>query len=185
METKKEEQKEEIKVKSPEEKVNQDYPVEVKEHEQSHNSIDEDIDSSIKASVRKGFIRKVYGILSIQLLITFGAVILCQAKPIKYYILHNMALSSNLLIISSSLFIIFFLILACCRGISRRVPYNYLFLLGITLCEAILCSITASLYSFQIVSSALLLTIVSTLAITLYACNTKNNFAVCRIFICL
>ena len=181
METKKEEQKEEIKVKSPEEKVNQDYPVEVKEHEQSHNSIDEDIDSSIKASVRKGFIRKVYGILSIQLLITFGAVILCQAKPIKYYIVHNMALSSNLLIISSSLFIIFFLILACCRGISRRVPYNYLFLLGITLCEAILCSITASLYSFQIVSSALLLTIVSTLAITLYACNTKNNFAVCRI----
>ena len=144
-------------------------------------SIDEDIDSSIKASVRKGFIRKVYGILSIQLLITFGAVILCQAKPIKYLILHNMALSSNLLIISSSLFIIFFLILACCRGISRRVPYNYLFLLGITLCEAILCSITASLYSFQIVSSALLLTIVSTLAITLYACNTKNNFAVCRI----
>ena len=69
METKKEEQKEEIKVKSPEEKVNQDYPVEVKENEQSHNSIDEDIDSSIKASVRKGFIRKVYGILSIQLLI--------------------------------------------------------------------------------------------------------------------
>ena len=37
------------------------------------------------------------------------------------------------------------------------------------------------MYSFQIVSTALLLTIVAALAITLYACNTKNNFAVCRI----
>ena len=181
METKIEDQKKEIKEQPPEEKENQDYPVEIKAHEQTRNSIEEDIDSSIKASVRNGFIRKVYGILSIQLLITFAAVILCQAKPIKYAILHHRALSTNLIILSSSLFIIFFLMLACCRGVSRRVPYNYFILLGITICEAILCSITSSMYSFQIVSTALLLTIVAALAITLYACNTKNNFAVCRI----
>jgi len=47
--------------------------------------------------------------------------------------------------------------------------------------EAILCSITTSLYSFQNVAIALLLTISTTLAIILYACNTKNNFAVCKI----
>jgi FtsH-binding integral membrane protein len=88
---------------------------------------------------------------------------------------------NNKNILSSALFIILFLSLACCRGLSRKVPYNYLFLFAITICEAISCSITSSIYSFQIVASALLLTIVSTLAITFYAFITKNNFNVCRI----
>ena len=181
MDQKRVEQVDEIKGKSPDLQENQSYPVEVKSHEQSQNSIEEDIDSTIKISVRIGFIRKVYGILSFQLLLTFGSVMLSQLKPVKYYINHNQIFSTNLLIISSVLFIIFFLILACCKGISRRVPYNYLFLFGITLSQAISCSIAASIYSFKIVSTALLLTIVATLAITFYACTTKNNFAICRI----
>jgi FtsH-binding integral membrane protein len=181
MDAKKVEQVDEIKEKEPEIQENQSYPVEVKSHEQSQNSVEEDIDSTIKISARIGFIRKVYGILSIQLLITFGSVILSQLKPVKYYINHNPIFSTNLLIISSVLFLVFFLSLACCKGISRRVPYNYLFLFGITLSQAISCSIAASIYSFQIVSTALLLTIVATLAITFYACTTKNNFAICRI----
>ena len=172
----------EIKPNVPQEKENQEYPVEVKANEQSHNSVEmDDNDTSIQMSVRAGFIRKVYGILSIQLLITFGSVMLCQLKPIKSLIYNNQVLAGNLLIFSSILFIILFLSLACCRGLSRKVPYNYLFLFAITICEAISCSITSSIYSFQIVASALLLTIVSTLAITFYAFITKNNFNVCRI----
>ena len=59
----------EIKPNVPQEKENQEYPVEVKAHEQSHNSVEmDDNDTSIQMSVRAGFIRKVYGILSIQLL---------------------------------------------------------------------------------------------------------------------
>ena len=38
----------------------------------------------------------------------------------------------------------------------------------------------SSLYSFQIVATALALTIISTLAITFYACTTKTNFSYCR-----
>lgn len=165
-----------------EEKEKQEYPVEVKAHEQSNNSgeIDEN-DTSIQMSVRTGFIRKVYGILSIQLLITFGAVLFCQIKPIKYFIFKNQALAAGLLIFSTSLFLILFLTLACCRGISRKVPYNYLFLFAITFCQAISCAITSSIYSFQIVAIALVLTIVATLAISFYACTTKNNFSTCRI----
>ena len=158
----------------------QEYPVEVKSHEQSNNSID-DTDTSIQMSVRAGFIRKVYGILSLQLLITFGSVIFCQIKPIKYFLFKNQVLAASLLIFSSSLFIILFLILACCRGISRKVPYNYIFLFSITLCQSISCSITSSIYSFQIVATALVLTIVATVAISFYACTTKNNFSTCRI----
>ena len=160
-----------------------EYPVEIKTQEPGSHSDegDEVSDSQIQMAVRAGFIRKVYGILSIQLLITFGAVFFCQIKPIKSLIFKNQALSGNLVVFSSLLFLVLFLCLACCRGLSRKVPYNYLFLLGITICEAIACAIASSIYSFQIVALALLLTIVATLAITFYACTTKNDFSTCRV----
>ena len=160
-----------------------EYPVEIKTQEPGSHSDegDEGSDSQIQMAVRAGFIRKVYGILSIQLLITFGAVFFCQIKPIKSLIFKNQALSGNLVVFSSLLFLVLFLCLACCRGLSRKVPYNYLFLLGITICEAIACAIASSIYSFQIVALALLLTIVATLAITFYACTTKNDFSTCRV----
>jgi FtsH-binding integral membrane protein len=161
---------------------NNDYPVEIKPNENTSPSeeSDEIAESSIQASVRAGFVRKVYGILSIQLIITFGAVLLCQLKPIKQAIFSHPALSVNLVIFASLSFLVLFLCLACCRDLSKKVPYNYIFLLAITLCEAISCSIAASIYSFQIVALALLLTIVTTLAITFYACTTKTDFSLCR-----
>ena len=159
-----------------------EYPVEIKTQEQSHSDEGDEVsDAQIQMAVRAGFIRKVYGILSIQLLITFGAVFFCQIKPIKSLIFKNQALSGNLVVFSSLLFLVLFLCLACCRGLSRKVPYNYLFLLGITICEAIACAIASSIYSFQIVALALLLTIVATLAITFYACTTKSDFSTCRV----
>ena len=159
-----------------------EYPVEIKTQEQSHSDEGDEVsDAQIQMAVRAGFIRKVYGILSIQLMITFGAVFFCQIKPIKSLIFKNQALSGNLVVFSSLLFLVLFLCLACCRGLSRKVPYNYLFLLGITICEAIACAIASSIYSFQIVALALLLTIVATLAITFYACTTKNDFSTCRV----
>ena len=161
----------------------EEYPVEIKSQEQSAHSdeSDEANEAAIQMSVRAGFIRKVYGILSIQLIITFGSVFLCQIRPIKETIFKNQVLSGNLIIFASISFLVLFLCLACNRGLSRKVPYNYLFLFGITLCEAISCSIVSSIYSFQIVASALLLTIVATLAITFYACTTKTDFSACRV----
>ena len=160
-----------------------EYPVEVKSNEISNHSDegDEVSEVQIQMSVRAGFIRKVYGILSIQLLITFGFVFICQINPIKYLILRNPAFSGNLIIFSSFMFLFLFLCLACCRGLSRKVPYNYLFLTAITLCEAISCSIASSIYSFQIVALALILTIVATLTITFYACTTKKDFSTWRV----
>ena len=143
----------------------------------------EDQSMHIEASVRNGFIRKVYGILSIQLIITFGFVLLFQLPSIKKAILSNIQLAGNILIFTSFSFFCLFLILACCRNLSRTVPYNYIFLLSITLCEAISCAIISSCYSFQIVSIALLLTIVTTLTITFYACTTKTDFSYSRVIL--
>lgn len=155
----------------------EDYQGEEEEEEIEDQSI------HIEASMRNGFIRKVYGILSIQLIITFGFVLLFQLPSIKKAILSNIQLAGNILIFTSFSFFCLFLILACCRNLSRTVPYNYIILLSITLCEAISCAIISSCYSFQIVSIALLLTIVTTLTITFYACTTKTDFSYSRVIL--
>ena len=148
-----------------------EFPVDIKG---SDNEIDEE---AIQQQVRVGFIRKVYGILSIQLIITFGSVFLFQLNSIKSFIHLHQQLAGNTLIFCSLAFLVFFLILVCNRNLSRTVPYNYLFLLAITLSESLVCGIISSIYSFQIVATALALTIITTLAITFYACTTKTNFS--------
>jgi FtsH-binding integral membrane protein len=161
---------------------NNDYPVEIKPNENTSPSeeSDEIAESSIQASVRAGFVRKVYGILSIQLIITFGAVFLFQIPSIKLFIFKNQSLAGNILVFCSLAFLTLFLVLVCNRNLSRAVPYNYYILFAITLCESLVCGIVSSLYSFQIVATALALTIISTLAITFYACTTKTNFSYYR-----
>lgn len=158
-------------------------PVEIKSGEQNyHNdSNDEDLsEESIQISVRNGFIRKVYSILSVQLIITFGTVFLFQIPFLKSIVHTNQNAAGNILIFCSFAFLALFLILACNRNLSRTVPYNYYFLFAITLVESLACGIISSLYSFQIVATALALTIISTVAITFYACTTKTNFSYCR-----
>ena len=135
-------------------------------------SNDEELsEESIQISVRNGFIRKVYSILSVQLIITFGAVFLFQIPSLKLFIFKNQSLAGNTLVFCSLAFLTLFLVLACNR--------NYI-LFAITLCESLVCGIVSSLYSFQIVATALALTIISTLAITFYACTTKTNFSYYR-----
>ena len=154
-----------------------ELPVDMKSSE-NENEIEGD--EVYKAQLRVGFIRKVYGILSIQLIITFGAVLLFQLNSFKIFVRSNHQLAGNTLVFCSLAFLVLFLILICNRNLSRTVPYNYYFLFAITLCESIACGIISSLYSFQIVATALILTIITTLVITFYACTTKTNFSYCR-----
>ena len=154
---------------------------EEKEENDEEDEEEENTEINIETSVRNGFIRKVYGILSIQLIITFSFVLLFQLPSNKNFILSNIQLSGNILLISSILFFFLFLTLACCRTLSKTVPYNYIVLLGITLCEALSCSIVSACYSFEVVAISLFLTIVTTLTITFYACTTKTDFSYLRL----
>lgn len=162
------------------------YENEKNYHEEEENDYENDeqnLQLNIETSVRNGFIRKVYGILSIQLIITFSFVLLFQLPSIKKLILSNIQLTGNLLTFSSISFLVLFLILVCFRNLSKSVPYNYIFLLGITLSEALSCSIVSACYSFEIVAISLFLTMISTLTITFYACTTKNDFSYLRIIL--
>ena len=180
--------KKNLKIKIPKENMSapeisnesSELPVEIKQNEHVEDSEVEVNEESIQIQIRAGFIKKVYGILSIQLMITFGSVFLFQLQPIKKFIFNNQQLAGNILIVCCFTFLALFLILICNRNLAKTVPYNYIYLFAITLCESLACSVISSIYSFQIVATALALTIVSSLVITFYACTTKTNFSYYR-----
>ena len=156
--------------------------VEIRTNEEDYNNDgkiyeNEEENIKIESSVRNGFIKKVYGILSVQLIITFSFVFLFQINLIKKTILSNINVALNILTISSILFFLIFLVLFCSRNLSKTVPYNYILLFCMTLCEAFSCSIISSCYSFEIVAITLFLTLLSTLIITFYSCTSKNDFS--------
>jgi len=136
------------------------------------NITDLEQEQTIHRKIRLGFVRKVYGILSIQLLIT---VILCGLTfkdEVKVFMIE----SSGFLWLSMSLSIILSIPLLCFRSIARKVPTNYLILFFWTLSEAYMVACVCALYDGKTVIMAAVATLVVTLSITLYAFYTKEDF---------
>jgi FtsH-binding integral membrane protein len=123
--------------------------------------------------VRRGFIAKVYGILSIQLLITFGMVALFSLVPsVKQAVQSSPALVWGAYVMT----FVIVLVLACCEGPRRHFPTNYILLFSFTICEGYLVGVIASLYSPHAVFLATITTVVIVVSLTIYAWQTKIDF---------
>jgi len=138
---------------------------------------------NIETSLRIGFIRKVYGILSIQLLITVLMASLTFIPVVKAFCLTNIWLFWVCLILS----IVIIIPLLCFRDIARSYPMNYALLVGWTICESYMVAVCCSTYDPQIVITAAALTCAVTLGLTYYACTTKTDFTWMGglLFVCL
>lgn len=127
---------------------------------------------SVQKMLRLGFIRKVYGILTFQLIITVIMCGLTFIDSVRLFYQTNVAIFWVCL--GVSIFLIIPLI--CCRGVARTVPTNYIFLTLWTICEAYMVATCCSFYSPEIVITAASLTCAVTIALTAYACTTKTDF---------
>ena len=125
--------------------------------------------------MRIGFIRKVYGILSFQLLITFSMVVLsCTSKSFSNFQVQNTAIFFLCLVVS----LITSITLICFRSIARSTPLNYILLGVFTLCESYLVSFICGVTNPNIVLMAAAMTCGVVLALTYYAYTTKTDFTV-------
>lgn len=122
--------------------------------------------------LRMGFIRKVYGILSLQLLITSVFVGLTFFREVKYFMYENIGLFWAAM--GLSLLIIFSLL--CFPSLFRTFPANYIILFVWTVCEAYMVGTASAFNPPEIVLTAALLTALVTFSLTLYACTTKTDF---------
>jgi len=129
-------------------------------------------------SIRHGFVQKVYGILTVQLLITtaVAALIMHLGDHMKRY---NPALVQVLMFCSMA-GTIGVLCLLCCRpDLMRKTPQNYMILSAFTICEAILVGFVCVQYTAPSVLFVTGITGFVVFGLTLFACQTTFDFTGC------
>nr|XP_011729106.1 protein lifeguard 1 isoform X1 [Macaca nemestrina]XP_011729107.1 protein lifeguard 1 isoform X2 [Macaca nemestrina] len=125
------------------------------------------------ASVRRAFIIKVFLLLSVQLLLT--AVITSVFifwEALKVWVLKN----PWFIYATFPAFFVVLIILACCGNLRRQVPANYILLGFFTALEGLLLGAISVFYKAEEVLWATAATTLVTLALTLFALQTKWDF---------
>jgi len=120
--------------------------------------------------IRMAFVRKVYAILSVQLIATAALSAVSFFSPT-----YKTWIQSNQWMMWVSLFgAIGFMLLTYWKR--KSYPTNLLFLAGFTGLEAYSISVVTSFYESKIVLQAVVLTAGIFVALTLFACQTKYDF---------
>lgn len=126
--------------------------------------------ASCELPIRQMFIRKVYSLLSIQILGTVLVGFIMRSSPgIKEWAFNNMWLFIVSLVGS-----IGFLVATAFNA--RSYPINLVLLGGFTLCEAYGLGVACALVELEILVQALLLTFIIFIGLTLFAFQTKYDF---------
>lgn len=132
-----------------------------------------DDNQQIKSDMRLGFIRKVYGILSIQLLITTimtGLTLISDG--LKAFIKEHVFLLLLMLILT----IILPFIIICFPDLMRHVPQNYILLFIFTFAMGYVVASICAYIKPRIVFMAAFMTFCIVFTLTLYAITTKTDF---------
>jgi len=121
--------------------------------------------------IRLGFLRKVYGILSLQLVFTvvFTAATILN-DPLNLYLKENPGLAT-VAVFGSFVSLLGLLVMR------SQVPVNYCLLAAFTLCESVVISSIVSVYEKAEVLEAFVLTASLTLAITLFTLQSKYDYS--------
>jgi len=141
--------------------------------------VEEEIDSFTNATIRQGFIKKTYGILLSQLIITIFFIALTFFDSVKKMIRFNYQSNPIMGILLYVVFIattVIFIMFACCRDTARKVPTNYILLFTYTFCMSYYLLILCSEFSTKSVFAALVLTFAATLGLTIYSFTTTHDF---------
>eukprot|EP00929_Paragymnodinium_shiwhaense_P010595 TRINITY_DN115395_c0_g1_i1.p1 TRINITY_DN115395_c0_g1~~TRINITY_DN115395_c0_g1_i1.p1 ORF type:complete len:249 (-),score=59.18 TRINITY_DN115395_c0_g1_i1:53-799(-) len=121
--------------------------------------------------VRMGFVRKVYGILSAQLLVTCAiATPICVAGP--SWVQQN----AWVLYLSMAALLATMCSMCCCAAALRTYPTNYIFLSVMTVVMSVLVGFSSAMYTWQSVVLAAGLTAGIFVGMTIYAWTTTTDF---------
>lgn len=132
-------------------------------------------EKSLSASSRMGFIRKVYCILTAQLVLTAAfCVAIFASDGFRLWLFQN----PWVLIVSSVLSIVLMYALGCYKQIARSVPLNYVLLTVFTVCEALMVASICARYDPATVMIAAALTAAAVVGLTIYAFKTNTDFTI-------
>ncbi|XP_072019961.1 protein lifeguard 1-like isoform X2 [Amphiura filiformis] len=125
-------------------------------------------------SIRHGFIRKVYAILSVQLVITVAIICGFNFSPdhVQDYLLYNTWVFWTMFAIT----FVIIIALSCGGNLRRKFPVNLIALLIFTVCEGVLLGIVCLTYNTNAVLIAAGITGIMVIALTIFAFQTKIDF---------
>ena len=122
--------------------------------------------------VRLGFIRKVYGILSVQLFVTtIFSLLAMVSDSVKKFMINNFGILLLMLLLA----IFLPCVIVCCNGQMRQFPQNYIILGVFTLAESYLIGFICAYTKPEVVFMAASMTFVMVASLTIYAITTKND----------
>jgi protein lifeguard len=126
-----------------------------------------------EARIRNGFIRKVYSLLTLQLLISFSIVMaIVFIGELKGFFYQNFWILWVIMI--ADLIIIF--ALTCFESVYRKSPLNAILLFIFTFLNSILIGIISSRYDTDVLMIAVGITAVIVISLTLFSFQTKIDF---------
>ncbi|XP_034983751.1 protein lifeguard 3 isoform X2 [Zootoca vivipara] len=132
--------------------------------------------------VRHIFIRKVYTIISLQLLITVAIIaVFTFVEPVSSFVRRNVAVYY----VSYAVFFVTYLVLACCEGPRRRFPWNLILLTIFTLAMGFMTGTIASMYSTKAVIICMIITAIVAIVVTVFCFQTKVDFTSCTGLFCV
>lgn len=124
-------------------------------------------------SIRRGFIKKVYSILTLQLSITFVFVaFVMNHSPTNLWVRQHPGMFWVAFLVMFGTLIA----ISCCGELRRKAPANMIFLGLFTFAESFLVSMVAASYSSEEVMLAFGITAAVCLGLTLFAFQTKWDF---------
>ena len=159
-------------------------PMHINKDEESHEWDDDLRMQRNDREDRMGFIRKVYGILSVQLIITASAITATKTidgwnEQMKSPAMNGLAL--GLLIFSVAIECA----ILCCKSVARKSPTNYILLFIFTICQAFVFATICAHYPASDCITAAGMTAAVTVALTYYACTTSMMSGVAPCYPCL
>lgn len=118
-------------------------------------------------------------IISVQLLVTVAIVaVFTFVEPVGVFVRRNPAVYY----VSYAVFFVTYLVLACCQGPRRRFPWNVIILSIFTLAMSFMTGTIASYYSNKAVIICMGITVLVTIAVTVFCFQTKVDFTSCSGF---
>ncbi|MCI4377728.1 hypothetical protein PGIGA_G00206920 [Pangasianodon gigas] len=128
-------------------------------------------------TVRRAFIRKVFSVVTVQLLVTFSIVcVFTFSETVKD------AVQVNIWIYLSSyiIFMVVALALTFSSSLSRKHPWNFISLSVVTLSLSYMVGTVASFHNTTAVTIAMGATLVISFSIIIFSAQTRVDFTVCN-----
>lgn len=131
------------------------------------------LDENSSVQIRHAFIRKVYGILSVQLLISFSIILATHFVSAFKHVIRAFPILFFISLIGAFALL---LIVTCFSSISRRFPWNIYLIFAISALLGICISYSTVYIDTLTLLEAVGLTTVLVLAITIFAFQTRIDF---------